>query len=116
MIGWPRDHCLAQTKRYEKIKSVAYERLRSLRIEPPAPARLDCLFHSALCAFGQRFCATVHGRLSSALQQRREALLRTVEENDAEEEYVSILGRARAFWPKPPIFCTKKGAFFTPFT
>ena len=35
LVDWLRGHCLPQTQRFEAIESVAYERLRNLRIEPP---------------------------------------------------------------------------------
>jgi len=77
LVAWLRDHCLAQAQRFEHIESAAYERLRSLHIEPPTPTRLDRLIRSAQHAFDQRFCATVQGRLSPAIQEQLEALLKT---------------------------------------
>ncbi len=55
LVGWLRDHGLPQTQRFEHIESAAYERLRSLHIEPPTPARLGRLIRSAQHAFDQRF-------------------------------------------------------------
>ena len=76
LVDWLRDHCLPQTQRFEHIESVAYERLRSLHIEPPTPARLDRLIRSAQRAFDQQFCTTVHECLSSATHDQLEALLK----------------------------------------
>ena len=56
-------HCLPHTRRYESIESTAYERLRTLWIEPLTPQRLTRLIRSALRTFEQRFCAMVYGCL-----------------------------------------------------
>ncbi|NOR67022.1 MAG: Tn3 family transposase [Woeseiaceae bacterium] len=93
LVSWLCDHCLPQTQRFEHIESAAYERLQSLRIEPPTPARLDRLIRAALHAFDQRFCATVHGRLLPATREQLEALLTTDDETDAVGEAASIPGR-----------------------
>jgi TnpA family transposase len=93
LVAWLRDHRLAQTQRFEHIESAAYERLRGLRIEPPTPARLDRLIRSAQHAFDQRFCATIQGRLSPAIQEQLETLLKTDDDTDAAEEGDSIPGR-----------------------
>lgn len=50
-VDWLCDRCLPQTQRLEHLESAAYERLRSLRLEPPTPARLDRLIRSAQHAF-----------------------------------------------------------------
>jgi len=93
LVGWLRDQCLPRTQRFEQIESAAYERLRSLHIEPPTPTRLERLIRSAQHAFDQRFCATIHGRLSSATREQLEALLDTDEENNAAGETIAIPGR-----------------------
>lgn len=93
LVDWLRDHCLPQTQRLEHLESAAYERLRSLHLEPPTPARLDRLIRSAQHAFDQRFCATIHGRLSSATCEQLEALLRTDEDSDTAGEAAAIAGR-----------------------
>ncbi len=93
LVDWLRDHCLPQTQRFEHIESIAYERLRSLHIEPPTPARLDRLIRSAQHAFDQRFCATVHGRLSPVTHEQLDALLRRDEETNSAEVTASVPGR-----------------------
>ncbi|MFZ0255073.1 MAG: Tn3 family transposase, partial [Gammaproteobacteria bacterium] len=93
LVAWLRDHCLPQRQRFEHIESAAYERLRSLHIEPPTPARLDRLIRSAQHAFDKQFCATVHGRVSPATREQLEAVLAIDDETDAAGASVSIPGR-----------------------
>lgn len=93
LVDWLCEHCLAQTPRWEHIESAAYERLRSLQIEPPTPARLNRLIRSARHGFDQRLCATVQARLSPAIQEQLEALLTTDEASDATGETATIPGR-----------------------
>jgi TnpA family transposase len=93
LVDWLREHCLPQTQRFEAIESVAHERLRSLRIEPPTPARLERLIRSAQHAFDQHFCTTVQGRLSPAIQKRLEALLGTDDDADAGDAATATGGR-----------------------
>jgi hypothetical protein len=50
-VDWLCDRCLPQTQRLEHLESAAYERLRSLHLEPPTPARLDRSIRSAQHAF-----------------------------------------------------------------
>jgi hypothetical protein len=93
LVSWLCDHCLPQTQRFEHIKSAAYERLQSLRIEPPTPARLDRLIHSAVHTFDQRFCDTVYGRSPPATREQLEALLTIDDEADTADETASSWGR-----------------------
>ena len=93
LADWLLRHCLPQTQRFEAIESAAYERLQSLRLEPPTPARLERLIRSAQHAFDQHVCATVQRRLSPAIQKRLEALLETDEDADAGETATATGGR-----------------------
>lgn len=88
-----REHCLPQTRRFEAIESVAYERLPSLHIEPPTPARLERLIRSAQHAFDQHFCTTVQERLSPTTQQRLEPLLGTEDDADTGDAAAVTGGR-----------------------
>ena len=79
LVNWLCDQCLPHTRRFEHIESAAYDRLRTLQLEPPTSDRLERLLRSALAAFDQRFCEAVHRRLSSATHTLLEALLLPVD-------------------------------------
>ena len=59
----------------EYLKEAAYTRLRSLKIEPPTPGRVDRLVRSSLRSYDERFCETTLGRLSESTLAEMDALL-----------------------------------------
>jgi hypothetical protein len=59
----------------ERLKEAAYARLRSLKIEPPTPTRVDRLVRSSLRSYDERFCDTTPGRLSENTVAEIDALL-----------------------------------------
>lgn len=59
----------------DRLKEAAYARLRSLKIEPPTPSRVDRMVRSALRSYDERFCETTLGRLSENSVDEMDALL-----------------------------------------
>jgi TnpA family transposase len=59
----------------ERLKEAAYTRLRSLKIEPPTPGRVERLVRSALRSYDKRFCEATLGRLSQNSVAEMNALL-----------------------------------------
>lgn len=59
----------------ERLKEAAYTRLRSLKIEPPTPGRLERLVRSSLRSYDERFCKTTLERLSQNSIAEMNALL-----------------------------------------
>jgi hypothetical protein len=84
LTDWLCEHCLAETRRTERIEDAAYERLRALHIEPPTPERLSRLIRSALHQFDQRLCESVLKRLPASICKRLEALLDNIDDQEAE--------------------------------
>ncbi len=65
----PHDHAL------EHLRNAVYQRLRTLRIEPPTPDQIDRHIRTALHAFEKRFCTTIFDSLQTATQAQLEELL-----------------------------------------
>lgn len=59
----------------ERLKEAGYTRLRTSKIEPPTPGRVDRLVRSALRSYDERFCETTFGRLSEHAVTEMDALL-----------------------------------------
>ena len=84
LTDWLCEHCLAETRRTERIEDAAHERLRALHIEPPTSDRLSRLIRSALHQFDQRLCKSVLKRLPASICKRLEALLDNIDDQEAE--------------------------------
>lgn len=70
----------------ERLTEAASTRLRSLKIEPPTPGRLNRLVRSALRSYDERFCQTTLERLSESSIVEMDALL---SEPDVSEDSAS---------------------------
>jgi hypothetical protein len=73
---WLRDHAVADTRDICQLTALLEDRCRVLRIEPPAPDRVERIVRGALSAYDAWFCDTVHARLSATTRIRLDALLR----------------------------------------
>ena len=77
MADWLQAH-VAHERNPERVKVTALERFRELRIEPPAPDRVDRLVHSAIASHEAILCATVMKRLPPTSRARLDALLQAL--------------------------------------
>ncbi len=70
-----RAHWLARERNPDRLKEAATAPCRELRIEPPAPDRMDRLVHSAAAGFEEQFCLELMGNLPERARQGLEGLL-----------------------------------------
>ena len=59
----------------QRLKDAAYTRLRTLKVEPPTPGRIERVVRSALGRYDERFCRTTLARLSQSTLAGMDALL-----------------------------------------
>lgn len=70
-------HVLPLDSQIEQLKDVVKERLRSLKIEPPTPERVERLICSATHTYEENFCASIWAQLSAETISKIDALLST---------------------------------------
>jgi hypothetical protein len=75
LTAWLVEHVLPRNQNPAHLASETISRCRALRIEPPAPERLDRLIRSALNTFELQFTADTMKRLAAHTCERLEALL-----------------------------------------
>jgi len=75
---WLCDHAVAQSRDHDRLAAELEARCRTLRIEPPAPDRVERIVRGAVRAYEDRFTAEIHGRLAPEVRDRLDALLRPV--------------------------------------
>ncbi len=86
LSAWLETQVLAYELKLESIYIAAYNRLRSLKIEPPTPERLERIVRSAIRRFEDNFCDSTAQQLSTSVRQKLDELLETAsEDNDSEE-------------------------------
>jgi hypothetical protein len=83
LVGWLRDHAVADTRDIGDLAGRLEGRCRALGLEPPSAGRARRLARSAVQAHDERFCARVHGRLPAATRARLDGLLRPSPGDDA---------------------------------
>lgn len=76
LTEWLAAQVLAYDLKIESLLTAAYQRLRTLKIEPPTPERLERITRSAMRTFEERFCATTVLSLSPATIERLDAMLK----------------------------------------
>jgi len=76
LTEWLRDHAVADNRDIVELTSALEQRCRILKIEPPAPDRIERVVRAALHAYDEHFCADILGRLSPATRKGLDALLR----------------------------------------
>ena len=59
----------------QRLKDAAYTRLRTLKVEPPTPGRIERVVRSALGRYDESFCCTTLERLSQSTLAGMDALL-----------------------------------------
>jgi len=72
---WLRDHAVARTRDPVELAADAEARCRALCIEPPTPDRIARIVRTAVRAYEDGRIATVHARLTPAMQVSLDALL-----------------------------------------
>ena len=75
---WLCDHAVAQSRDHDRLAAELEARCRTLRIEPPAPDRVERIVRGAVRAYEDRFTAGIHRRLAPEVRDRLDALLRPV--------------------------------------
>jgi TnpA family transposase len=83
---WLAHEVAPQNRDLEHLKACAYERLRTLRIEPPASKRLDRIIRSALHTHEEQLYATIMAALAPDVRARLDALLRTEAESSGDDD------------------------------
>ena len=86
---WLCDHAVAQSRDHDRLAAELEARCRTLRIEPPAPDRVERIVRGAVRAYEYRFTTGIHGRLATEVRDRLDALLRpaaaaTLEDDETE--------------------------------
>lgn len=72
----------------ESLNIAAYNRLRSLKIEPPTPERLERIVRSAIRRFEDNFCDSTAQQLSTSVRQKLDELLETTSEDNEALPYL----------------------------
>jgi len=68
----------------ESLKEALLVRCRKERIEPPSPARIERIVHSALRRFHDQVCAAITDQLAAQTRRGLDALLESAEEADGD--------------------------------
>lgn len=90
VASWLLEEVLPREQDAGKLREAFYERCRALKIEPPAPGRVERLVSSSARRFEERFCASVYARLPEDAMLRMDALLVTgTEDGDSLDEVSS---------------------------
>jgi TnpA family transposase len=77
LAKWLQEKVLAYDRQESHLQAAAYQRLRSLKLEPPSPDRMERLIRSAVHTCEETFCSTIFEQLSSQTLIKLDALLRT---------------------------------------
>ena len=77
LTKWLQEKVLAYDRQESHLEAAAYQRLRSLKLEPPSPDRIERLIRSAVRTCEETFCSTIFEQLSSQTLIKLDALLRT---------------------------------------
>jgi hypothetical protein len=80
LTEWLRDHVAGEADgEIESMLERLETRCRELAIEPPSPDRMERIVRTALHKHDERFHADIYGRLSPAIRERLDKLLRPAE-------------------------------------
>jgi TnpA family transposase len=82
LTAWLETQVLAYDLKLEGLFGAAHNHLRSLKIEPPTPERLERLVRSALRRFENRFCQATAQKLSPAVREKLDKLIENEQEGD----------------------------------
>jgi hypothetical protein len=76
LAAWLAERALVEDRDADRLRLRAYERCRTLGLEPPAPGQVDRLVRSALRSADDHFCSSTVQRLTPSTVLALEALLR----------------------------------------
>lgn len=85
LVGWLSDHAVARSRDDARLNAALEQRCRELSIEPPTPERIERIVRAAVHAYEGRLHAAVHVRLTQAMRDGLDALLRPVHPADAND-------------------------------
>lgn len=85
LAQWLCQKALAIDRQFGHLQEAVYQRLRSLKIEPPTIERVDRIIRSAIHTAESAFCSNTVKQLSAETLARIDALLTTEETLDAEQ-------------------------------
>ena len=77
LTAWLCDKVLPYERNASSLESAVYERLRSLKLEPPTSLRIERLIRSAVKTTEKKFCADIFKQLSVFSLRKMDALLNT---------------------------------------
>lgn len=99
---WLTLEVLPQEYEWERLKLRSYERLRHLKIEPPATARLERHLSSALHTYERQLFQRIEGQLSTECRTKLDALIKLVSserDNTSSVETINATDRLdHLFW------------------
>lgn len=75
LVGWLVTTVLPHERTLDRVRAAVDDRCRELRLEPPAPRRLERLVNPALATYERRVAQAVHARLSPASVAALDGLL-----------------------------------------
>ena len=75
LVEWLLEEVAPREYDAQRLKDAAHTRLRTLKVEPPTPGRLERIVRSALGRYDDRFCETTLERLSQSTLAGMDALL-----------------------------------------
>ena len=85
LVGWLSDHAVARSRDDARLTAELEQRCRELSIEPPTPERIERIVRAAVHAYEGRLHAAVHVRLTQAMRDGLDALLRPMHPADAND-------------------------------
>lgn len=91
---WLIEQVLPQQQEEDPLLLLLREHLQTLRIEPPAPAQMKRLIHSALRQYELQFFQQVVTQLSAECCQKLDKLLEDENESQTQSEAKSVRNRA----------------------
>jgi TnpA family transposase len=97
LIAWLCDHVVPDEQQEGAVIAVAYQRLQTLKIEPPTAERMERIARSALHTYEMNLQQQVLARLSPAHRAALDALLAT--EDDPETAGIESHGESTAATP-----------------
>jgi TnpA family transposase len=77
LTAWLCDKVLPYERNASYLESAVYQRLRSLKLEPPTSLRIERLIRSAVKTTEKKFCADIFEQLSVFSLRKMDALLNT---------------------------------------
>ncbi len=83
---WLETQVLAYDLKPESLHIAAYNRLRSLKIEPPTSERLERIVRSAIRRFEEKFYDSITQQLSPSIRSKLDQLLETTNDSAQQQE------------------------------